>query len=123
MEMYLETVYLLEQTHGHAHCAEIATKMGVSKPSVTKAMKQLKGKGYINKEAYGPITLTKIGYDVSEQIYSRHKLITDYLMKTLNIKYDEASSNACKIEHVISDTMFDAIKTYLQDGGDDGLRG
>ena len=120
MEMYLETVYLLEEEHGHAHCADIAIKMGVSKPSVTKAMKQLKIKGYINKETYGTITLTKVGSQVSKQIYSRHNLITDYLIKTLNIKYDEASLNACKIEHVISETMFEAIKTYLKYGGENG---
>ncbi len=113
MEMYLETVYLLEQNHGHAHCAEIAKALDVSKPSVTKAMKQLKSKGLINKEAYGSITLTEKGKQVSKEIYDRHQLITEYLVTTLDIEVDEASRNACKIEHVISTKMIQAIKDLL----------
>lgn len=113
MEMYLETVYLLQQNNGHAHCADVAKHLGVSKPSVTKAMKHLKSMELITKEAYGPITLTIKGKSLSEKIYEQHQLITEFLVNSLGLDLDEASINACKIEHVISDKMLDSIKDYL----------
>jgi len=113
MEMYLETVYLLQQNNGHAHCAEVAKHLGVSKPSVTKAMKLLKSMDLITKEAYGPIVLTTKGMSVSENIYEQHQLITEFLVSSLALDVEEAARNACKIEHVISDKMFDSIKDYL----------
>lgn len=114
MEMYLETIYLLEQDHGHAHVVDIAKRLDVSKPSVTKAMKLLKSKGLIHKEAYGTITLTDDGRSRSEKIYLDHQLISLFLEHSLELSSDEASENACKIEHVLSDKMLDAIKVYLQ---------
>lgn len=113
MEMYLETVYLLERNHGHAHVVDIANRLDVSKPSVTKAMKLLKEKGLIHKEAYGSITLTKEGLARSEKIYREHQLISLFLEHSLELSADEASENACKIEHVLSDKMVEAIKAYL----------
>lgn len=113
MEMYLETVYILENDHGHAHSVEIAKKLGVSKPSVTKAMNQLKANGYINKESYGSITLTEKGKNYSEKIYGTHELLTRYLVHSIGLNEDEAADNACKMEHIISDDMKEAIKLYL----------
>lgn len=79
MEMYLETVLVLEKRHGHAHGVDIAKELGVSKPSVSKAMKLLKDKELINKESYGTITLTPKGMSLANKIYSRHQMITLYL--------------------------------------------
>ncbi len=115
MEMYLETVYILERDHGHAHVVDIAKRLSVSKPSVTKAMKQLKEKGMISKEAYGSITLTDKGLQRSEQIYKRHKLITLYLEHSLSLSFDEASLNACKMEHILSPNMLSAITSYIEE--------
>lgn len=115
MEMYLETVLVLENDHGHAHSVDIANRLGVSKPSVTKAMRFLKEKGLIHKEAYGSITLTKQGRELSDRIYKRHRLITAFLEHTLNLSSDSAADNACKIEHVIDKTMTEAIDKYLKD--------
>lgn len=114
MEMYLETIYLLEQDHGHAHVVDIAKQLDVSKPSVTKAMKLLKSRGLIHKEAYGTITLTNEGRARSEKIYHDHQLISLFLEHSLELSSDEASENACKMEHVLSDKMIEAIKVYLQ---------
>lgn len=113
MEMYLETVYVLENSHGHAHGVEVAKKLGVSKPSVTKAMKELKDKGFINKESYGAITLTEKGKKLSEAIYNKHKVIAAYLQHSLGLSPKEAGENACKMEHVLTDTMLGAIEDYL----------
>lgn len=113
IEMYLETIYILEDNYGHAHGVEIAKELGVSKPSVTKAMRHLKSKGLIHKEPYGSITLTKKGRAISEKIYSNHKIISKFLKQSLKLDSDEASKNACRIEHIISDEMLKSITEYL----------
>lgn len=115
-EMYLETIYILEDVHGHAHIADIAKRLGVTKPSVSKAMEQLKKEDLISQESYGPVNLTKKGKVISEQIYKRHHLITRYLRQSLNLDYDEASENACRMEHIITDAMLEAIEQCLESG-------
>jgi DtxR family transcriptional regulator, Mn-dependent transcriptional regulator len=113
MEMYLETIHLLEKNYGHAHGVEIAERLGVSKPSVSKAMNYLKHKGLVNKEAYGTITLTPKGKELSEQIYYNHKLMTLFLQHSLQLTAEEADENACRMEHVLTDGLLEAIKAYL----------
>jgi DtxR family transcriptional regulator, Mn-dependent transcriptional regulator len=113
-EMYLETIYILEDVHGHAHIADIAQRLGVTKPSVSKAMEQLKKEDLISQESYGPVNLTQKGKAISKEIYKKHHLITHYLKQSLNLDYDEASENACRMEHVITDVMLEAIEKYLE---------
>ena len=114
MEMYLETVYILENNCGHAHVAEIAKRLDVSKPSVTKAMKCLKANELVNSEPYGTITLTKKGKQISEKIYINHQLISRFLEHSLGLDAYEAEKNACKIEHILSEQMITAIKRYIK---------
>lgn len=114
MEMYLETIYELENSHGHAHGVDIANRLGVSKPSVTKAINVLKSKGLVNQETYGSVTLTEKGRKVSEEIYKKHMMITQFLEHSLGLSYEEAAKNACRIEHILSEEMFRAIKNYLE---------
>lgn len=112
-EMYLETIYLLEKSQGHAHVAEISKALNISKPSVTKAMDQLKNRLLINKDDYGPVTLTDKGRVLSQEIYERHLIITEYLQQSLNLSPEDAEENACRMEHVITDTLLESIKEYL----------
>ncbi len=112
-EMYLETIYLLEKSQGHAHVAEISKALSISKPSVTKAMDQLKNRLLINKDDYGPVTLTDKGRELSQEIYERHLIITEYLQQSLNLSPEDAEENACRMEHVITDTLLESIKEYL----------
>ena len=112
-EMYLETIYLLEKSQGHAHVAEISKALNISKPSVTKAMDQLKNRLLINKDDYGPVTLTPKGRELSQEIYDRHLIITEYLRQSLNLSLVDAEENACRMEHVITDTLLNSIKEYL----------
>lgn len=114
MEMYLETIYLLESNHGHAHVVDIAKQLSVSKPSVTKAIKQLKNQGYVDTEKYGTITLTDKGREKSEEVYRNHQLIELFLVHSLNLSAEQAGINACKIEHILSEEMIEAIKSYLK---------
>ena len=114
-EMYLETIYILEHRQGHAHVAEISKALSLSKPSVTKAMAQLKSRDLIHQEDYGPITLTEQGRSLSKKIYDRHLLISEYLQKALKLSVKDAEENACRMEHVITESYIDAIKAYLSD--------
>lgn len=116
-EMYLETVFLLQNSHGHAHGVDIAKKLGVSKASVTKAMKKLQAEGLVDRESYGAITLTESGEEFSRSIYGKHRVIYAYLMHSLNITDKEASENACRMEHSVSDELLDCMKEYLDNNG------
>lgn len=113
MEMYLETIHILEKSYGHAHVGEIAKRLGVSKPSVSQATNYLKDKGLVNKEAYGTITLTKKGKEFSKQIFDNHQLISLFLEHSLELTPEEADKNACRMEHVLSGDILEAMKTYL----------
>lgn len=113
IEMYLETIYILESNHGHAHVVDIAERLGITKPSVTKAMNRLKKEGLINNEVYGHIHLTEKGKTISKRIYYKHCLVTRFLEKSLGLSPNEASINACRMEHIITDEMLEAIETYV----------
>lgn len=113
MEMYLETIYLLETNHGHAHVVDIAERLNITKPSVTKAMDKLKKEGFINKETYGHITLTEKGETAAKDTYYKHCTIARFLEKSLGLSPGEASINACRMEHIITDVMLAGIESYL----------
>ncbi|HZK33894.1 MAG TPA: metal-dependent transcriptional regulator, partial [Bacillota bacterium] len=108
------TIYILEKDHGHAHVVDIAERLGITNPSVTKAMNKLKKEGLINKESYGHITLTKKGRATAEKIYHKHCIVAKFLEKTLDLSSKEASINACRMEHIITDKMLEAIEDYFQ---------
>jgi Mn-dependent DtxR family transcriptional regulator len=118
VEMYLETIYLLERDHGHAHVNEIAQRMGFAKPSVTKAMDRLKENGFVFKQAYGHINLTEKGREISKKVFKKHTAITAFLQKTLQLPFEEAAQNACRMEHIITESMFDAILNFLKDNSE-----
>ena len=81
MEMYLETIYILEDKHGHAHVVDIADELGITKPSVTKAMDKLKRKGLIHKESYGHITLTEKGEEFAKRFTISTVLLLNFWKK------------------------------------------
>lgn len=112
-EMYLETIYLLSQTNPTVRSIDIAEHMGYSKPSISRAMGLLKSGGYILMDKDGFITLTDSGLAVAQKIFERHTVLTRLLVR-LGVREDTAAEDACKIEHVISDETFHAIKGYLQ---------
>lgn len=108
-EMYLETIYRLTRESKNVRSIDVAESMGFSKPSVSRAIGLLKNGGYITVSADGYLTLTDTGAEVAEKIYERHKILTSYLV-SLGVSEEVASADACKIEHVISDESFEAIK-------------
>ncbi|MBE6549479.1 MAG: metal-dependent transcriptional regulator [Ruminococcaceae bacterium] len=112
-EMYLETIYRLLQTQSHVRAIDVGEYMGYSKPSVSRAMGLLKKGEYISVDKDGSITLTESGKAVAEKIFERHTLITEMLVH-LGVDKDTAADDACKVEHVISDASFEAIKRYVE---------
>lgn len=111
-EMYLETILLLSKINSRVRSIDIAEEMGYSKPSVSRAVKLLKENGYIEVDIFGTITLTDEGRIVAERTYERHTVLSE-LFKRLGVSAATASDDACKIEHVISDETFDAIKKHV----------
>ena len=111
-EMYLETIHILCQQSDHVRAVDVGEYMGYSKPSVSRAMGLLKQGGYVIVEEDGALRLTDSGRALAEKIYERHRLLTNYLM-TLGVDADTAAEDACKIEHVISDASFNAIKSHF----------
>ncbi len=112
-EMYLETILRLSQKSGHVRAIDVGEEMGYSKPSVSRAMSLLKEGGYIVIDRDGAITLTDSGREIAEKIYARHTLLTNFLI-SIGVDEEIASEDACKMEHSISDTSFDAIKKLFE---------
>jgi len=111
-EMYLETIYLLSKKQPTVRSIDVAEEMGYSKPSVSRAVGILKQAGYLEMDESGFLTLTDDGKRVAEKTYERHKVLTVFFEK-LGVDSDTSSEDACKIEHVISDETFEAIKKFI----------
>ncbi len=111
-EMYLETIFVLSQK-GAVRSLDIAEYRGYSKPSISRAVGLLKNGGYINVDDDGFITLTDAGLEVANKIYERHTVLTAFLTQ-IGVSPETAAADACKIEHVVSDESFAAIKNTLK---------
>ena len=111
-EMYLETIYVLNKKKLIVRSIDICEYMGYSKPSVSRAVGILKSNGYIAVDEDGAITLTALGKETAEKIFERHVILTK-LFTALGVDEKIASENACKIKHVISDELFEAMKKHM----------
>ena len=110
-ENYLETILVLQLKKGYVRSIDIASELQFSKPSVSIAMKKLRENGYINIDSAGHITLTDSGRDVAESVYGRHKVLCSYLM-ALGVDEDNASRDACRIEHIVSEKTMECIRAH-----------
>ena len=109
-EMYLEAILVLAKK-GYVRSIDVSEYLGYSKPSVSRAMGILREGGYILMEKDGAITLTDSGKKLAETIYERHTVLSELLIR-LGVDEKTATDDACRIEHVISDESFQAIKQY-----------
>ena len=112
-EMYLESIYVLTKTKDVVRSIDIAEHMNYSKPSVSRAVSLLKNEGYINIDKDGHITLTDAGLSHANKIYDRHTVLSEALL-LLGVDEKTAEEDACKIEHVLSDESFFALKNHLK---------
>ena len=111
-ENYLETILVLSKKKGNVKSIDIVRELGFSKPSVSVAMKNLKNKKLITVDSEGYIKLTQEGLEIAGSVYERHVLITDLLIE-LGVSKEVATEDACKLEHVLSEESFQAIKNYV----------
>ena len=112
-EMYLETILVLTQRGTPFRSIDVCEEMGYSKPSVSRAMGLLKQGELITVDAGGYITLTAAGREIAEKIYDRHKLLTAFFTR-IGVDQETAAADACRMEHVISDRSFDALREYMR---------
>lgn len=113
-QMYLEAIYVLLHEKEKIRSIDVGAYLGYSKPSVSRAVGLLKKDGYISVDEAGYITLEKNGKDLAEQMYERHTVISNMLV-SLGVDIETATEDACRIEHVISDKSFEAVKKHYFD--------
>ena len=111
-EDYLETILVLKNRLGNVRSIDIAHELSFSKPSVSVAMKNLRLNNYITVDENGYINLTDSGMAIAGKIYERHTFLTSFLT-SIGVDSETAAEDACKIEHVISQETFDAIKRHV----------
>ncbi len=112
-EMYLETIYILSQKNSAVRSIDVGEYMGFSKPSVSRAVGILKEGGYLTAGKDGYLALTEKGHDIAAKIYERHTVLADFLVR-LGVDEETAAADACRIEHVISDKSFHAIREHMR---------
>ena len=121
-EMYLETILILSEKTGFVRSIDISRAMDYSRPSVSRAIGVLKDGGFLTVDDNGAIHLTDSGLEVAKKIYERHRVLSQLLTR-LGVDESIAAEDACRIEHVISDTSFQAVKAVLarmNENGDEG---
>ena len=111
-EMYLETILVLTKRNKTVRSIDISKTMNFSKPSVSRAVGKLEEGGYINVDTNGQITLTEKGLSLAESVYEKHVILTEILM-SIGVNEKTATDDACRIEHVISEESFMAIKKHF----------
>ncbi len=111
-EDYLEAILFITQKNGRARSIDVAKHLGITKPSVSVAMKNLRAEGYIEMDnKTGDLTLLPLGEAIAEKTYERHVTIRDLLI-SLGVDHETATKDACRMEHAISDESFAAIKNH-----------
>ncbi len=115
LEDYLECIYNNIQNKGSVKAIDISRELNVSRASVTDALKRLASKGYISYERYGKINLLDTGIEKSQTVIEKHQILTTFFEKILKLSKKEATENACRIEHVITENAFTQLKRFLND--------
>lgn len=113
-ENYLEAILMIKQEKGQVRSIDVVNELGFSKPSVSVAMKQLEENGYIERDSAGYISLLPPGKKIADSIYDRHNTLIKILTH-LGVSEQTARTDACKIEHHLSDETFEVLKKHCQE--------
>lgn len=115
-ETYLEAIYVIKERrdNGLVRAVDVANELGLSRPSVSRGLGLLKERGFISVELAGDIELTKEGRALAEKIFKRHQYLTVFFKHIANVPSDIAESDACRVEHVISEYTMNGIIEYLK---------
>lgn len=109
----MECILMIGEQKGFVRSIDVATELGVTKPSVSYAAKRLRENGYITVDDNGHLHLTETGRDIASRIYERHKVLTEFLTD-IGVSPETAADDACKIEHDLCDETFAAIKKHCE---------
>ena len=112
-EMYLESIYILSKSESSVRSVDVAEYMNYSRPSVSRGIKILKKDKLITVDHDGYISLTEPGLLLAEKIYEKHMVLSK-ILEMLGVDKETAIEDACKIEHVISDKSFQALKKHVE---------
>ena len=112
-ENYLETIFILSQNGNQVRSIDIAHELDYSKPSISVALKNLRSGGYIEIDSGGFIKLTESGLKIAKSMHERHTFISDWLI-SLGVDKQTAVGDACRMEHIISEQSFSAIKNHIE---------
>jgi len=115
-ETYLETILILKDKLGRIRSADVVSKLGFSRASVSVAMKRLKNSGHVQMDADGYIDFTESGQKIAENMCERHTVLSSFLI-SLGVDEDTALNDACRIEHVISQQTFEKIRDAFGERG------
>jgi Mn-dependent DtxR family transcriptional regulator len=113
-ENYLETILMLKERAGFVRSIDVAKHLGVSRPSVSRAIAMLKDSGHIEVGPGGFIILTGDGEAAAKKVEERHWALTDFLVATAGVDRKKAEDNACRIEHIIDDEVFAGITRFME---------
>jgi len=113
VENYLETILILSKLQPDVHAIDICSYLGYSSPTVSVILKKMKDQELVKVDSENHITLTEKGREVAENVYERHNIISEMLMK-LGVSKETALEDACKLEHDLSDESFNALKEYFK---------
>lgn len=112
---YLKVIYFLSSKNNEVRITDIAMHMGISKPSVNRAVTGLKKNGFVEHEYYGNIILTPSGKATAKELQNRHYIIKRFLSDSLGISETTAEEDACQIEHIISNETVKSLCKYIPD--------
>ena len=117
-EDYLEAILCIKKLNGAARSVDVSKRLGVSKPSVSRAIGILIENEYIYIGETGALCFTEKGKEKAEEIFARHTLLTDFLVKITGVSKEQAEKNACKIEHDIDDDVKKGIERWMENNKD-----
>ncbi|MCD8391522.1 MAG: metal-dependent transcriptional regulator [Firmicutes bacterium] len=113
LETYLEVIYVLALKKSYVRITDISVYLGISKPSVNRAVNTLKSNGYVLHEPYGDITLTEKGRAIAEKVYNNHYIIKTFFTDILKISREDAEKEAISVGHSISAGTIDRMVQYM----------
>ncbi len=114
LEDYLEEIYIAHINDTPLKGAQLARKLNISRASVSEALSKLVSKDLIKYNSYEAITLTRKGLEDAQQIYAKHHILKNFFENVLEITPQEASENACKVEHIISQNILDKMTEFTE---------
>ena len=113
LEEYLKTMYILKKQNDNIRVTDIAEKMNCSKPSVNKALNNLKAKHLVNYETYGTIELTIEGENLAKKVLEAYDIVYLFLKDVLNLEEENAKNEAEQIKSAISDDTINSLARYV----------